>query len=129
LTVAAKTNTELIQDLTHELRQLGERLSVHATFAELEIKRHESELAAVTRDGENTVAELQRLSVRVVALEQRCGQIERFNPERVAFVEQRLSGVEKLVEEVRTRRWQVWLAMLGAILSAVVALVVAFVKK
>jgi len=48
---------------------------------------------------------------------------------RLATSEQRCSQLEKLVEEGRTRRWQVWLAVLAAILSAVIALIVALVKK
>jgi hypothetical protein len=43
--------------------------------------------------------------------------------------DQRLLHVEKLLDEGRTRRWQVWLAFLGAILSAAIALTVSFVKR
>jgi hypothetical protein len=48
---------------------------------------------------------------------------------RVATLEQRLIIVEKLLDEGRTRRWQVWLAFLGAILSASIALVIALVRR
>ena len=65
----------------------------------------------------------------MIAVEERCSHYDRFNPERVAFLEQRCSYLEKLVHEIRMRRWQVWLAVLAAILSAVIALIVALVKK
>jgi hypothetical protein len=48
---------------------------------------------------------------------------------KIAVLEQRLSHAEKLLDEGRTRRWQVWLAFLGAALSATVALVVVFVRR
>lgn len=48
---------------------------------------------------------------------------------KVNVNEQRLVHVEKLLDEGRTRRWQVWLAFLGAAMSATVALVIAFVKR
>jgi predicted nucleic acid-binding Zn-ribbon protein len=48
---------------------------------------------------------------------------------RVATLEQRVSHLEKLLDEGRTRRWQVWLAFMGAFLSAAVALTIAFAKK
>ena len=54
--------------------------------------------------------------------------LESFNPGRIPVLEQRIAHVEKLLDEGRTRRWQVWLAVLGASLSAVIALIVALVK-
>jgi hypothetical protein len=42
-----------------------------------------------------------------------------------AVLDQRLAHVEKLLDEGRTRRWQVWLAFL----SAFVALAVAFARR
>jgi hypothetical protein len=127
--VAAKTNSELIQDLAADMRQIGERLSVHANVADLEIKRHETELSILSQECKRISSELQVLQVRITSQEERNLQFERFNPERVAFLEQRATHLEKLLDEGRTRRWQVWLALLGAILSATIALIVALVKK
>ena len=42
---------------------------------------------------------------------------------KVPVLEQRLALVEKLLDEGRNRRWQVWLAILSATLALVVALV------
>jgi hypothetical protein len=127
--VAAKTNSELIQDLAADMRQFGERLSVHANVADLEIKRHETELSILSQECKRISSELQVLQIRISSQEERNLQFERFNPERVAFLEQRATHLEKLLDEGRTRRWQVWLAVLGAILSASIALIVALVKK
>ena len=127
--MAAKTNSELIQDLAADMRQIGERLSVHANVADLEIKRHETELSILSQECRRLSSELQVLQVRITSQEERNLQFERFNPERVAFLEQRATHLEKLLDEGRTRRWQVWLAFLGAAMSATVALVIAFVKR
>ena len=127
--MAAKTNSELIQDLAADMRQIGERLSVHANVADLEIKRHETELSILSQECRRLSSELQVLQVRITSQEERNLQFERFNPERVAFLEQRATHLEKLLDEGRTRRWQVWLAFVGAALSAIVALVVAFARR
>jgi len=127
--VAAKNNTELIQDLTRELRQLAEQFSVQSTVTDRELRQHKEELAGNSSEIEKSGFEIANLRGRVIAVEERCSHYDRFNPERVAFLEQRCSYLEKLVHEIRMRRWQVWLAVLAAILSAVIALIVALVKK
>ena len=127
--MAAKNNTELIQDLTRELRQLAEQFSVQSTVTDRELRQHKEELAGNSSEIEKSGFEIANLRGRVIAVEERCSHYDRFNPERVAFLEQRCSYLEKLVHEIRMRRWQVWLAVLAAILSAVIALIVALVKK
>ena len=66
---------------------------------------------------------------RVNVLEARLAHLERFDPNRVAVLEQRCAFLEKLLDEGRTRRWQVWLAVLGAIVSAFIALTIALIRK
>ncbi|HEX3152443.1 MAG TPA: hypothetical protein VHR66_30495 [Gemmataceae bacterium] len=48
---------------------------------------------------------------------------------KVALAEQRCKQMEKLLDEGRTRRWQVWLAFLGAAMGTATALLIAIIKK
>jgi DNA repair exonuclease SbcCD ATPase subunit len=127
--VAAKTNTELIQELFDEIRKLGERLAVDEKVTERELKQHAEELASLKAKIEKAAESGQEIVARTAALEQRCNQLDRFDPERVAALENQGRYLEKLVDEARTRRWQVWLALFGAILGMTTALVVAFVRR
>lgn len=127
--MAAKTNTELIQELFDEIRKLGERLAVDEKVTERELKQHAEELASLKAKIEKAVESDQEIVVRTAALEQRCNQLDRFDPERVAALENQARHLEKLLDEVRTRRWQVWLAFTGAALSAAVALIAAFIRR
>ena len=105
------------------------------------------QVIVLTRDVDHVSADLQKLTIllqtelsqakaiiqqhdwRIVVLEQRLGQVEAFTPSQIPIQTQRINHLEKLVEEGRTRRWQVWIAFLGAILSAVIAAIVAIVRK
>lgn len=127
--MAGKSNTEQIQEIAAELRQLTGRFEVHVALTVREFEVHAEKFAGATSGVDRALAELRASCERLTAIEHRCTQMERFNPERVAFLEQRCSHLEKLVDEGRTRRWQVWLAFLGAALSATVALVVAFTRR
>ena len=59
----------------------------------------------------------------------RLAEIDKELSVQIAETHQRVEHLEKLLDEGRMRRWQVWLAFLGAILSATIALIVALVKK
>jgi hypothetical protein len=120
----APTNTERIAEL--------EKL-VYGYVASME---------AATSQGQKDLQELdERLrtvaaahrheSEKTTNLEYRCSKLEtdRIDPAQFAVLGQRLTHLEKLLDEGRTRRWQVWLAVLGAIFSAIIALIVAIIKK
>ncbi len=102
--MAARTNSEKIEATQREILQQEHLLKQFQERYELEVGLLQSE-----------VSELKK---KVHALELQ-------DPVQ----DNRLSNVEKLLDEGRTRRWQVWLAFLGAILSATVALIVAFAKR
>ena len=92
---------------------------------------------------EATAAEVVRQGNLLVRLDERYGaevgtlmsDVRRLNEKaheldiKMTSMDQRLLHVEQLLDEGRTRRWQVWLAFLGAAMSATVALVIAFVKR
>jgi chromosome segregation ATPase len=104
LILAARTNSEKIEAAEREIQRQGHLLQ------HLE-DRYRIEVGVLQADLRGIAERFQALALNV------------------AVVEQRLAQVEKLIDEARTRRWQVWLAVLGAILSAVIALIVALVKK
>lgn len=72
---------------------------------------------------------LQSLSLSNQVLIQRVATLEKYDHMQLPVHAQRLNHLEKLLDESRTRRWQVWLAFCSAAMSAIVALTVAFVKK
>ena len=99
-------------------RTHGERIEV----AEKEVLRHGFQIESLE----------ERFRTDVVVLKAQIRVLEEKAMESVAkaaLTEQRCNQLEKLLDEGRTRRWQVWLAVLGAILSATIALIVALVKK
>ena len=66
--MAAKNNTELIQDLTNDMRQLGERLAVHTNVTDRELKQHSERLSRLA-DGIDRLANAdQEILNRVIAL-------------------------------------------------------------
>jgi hypothetical protein len=102
--MAGRTNTERIEATSHEVLRQG------VLLANLD-DRYRLEVGTLIADGRKQNERVQELTVKLTA------------------VEQRLYHVEKLLDEVRTRRWQVWLAFMGAALSAAVAVAVAVAKK
>jgi len=121
VTVAGRTNTEKIEDIAKQV---------------IVLTRDVEHLRAILRDQtesvRNDVTELrqvvQSLRSLIDELRPRVAHVEQSDPSQIAVLVQRMGQLEKLLDEGRTRRWQVWLAFLGAILSATVALVVAFSK-
>lgn len=117
-----RTNTERIEDVTKQV---------------IVLTRDVEHLRAVLRDQAEAVRQdqgeirsaVQALRSLLDDLKPRLAQVERFDPSQIPVILQRLAHLEKLLDEGRTRRWQVWLAFLGAALSATVALVVAFVRR
>ena len=102
--MAGRTNTEKIEATANEVLRQGVLLANLDDPYRIEVG--------------NLIADVRKLSERVQDL-----------TVKLTAVEQRLTHVEKLLDEVRTRRWQVWLAFMGAALSAAVALAVAFVRR
>lgn len=99
-------------------RTQGERLEV----VENGILRHGFQIENLE---ERFRTDVSAFKIQVRLLEERFAELSA----RVAVAEQRCTQLEKLLDEGRTRRWQVWLAFLGAILSATIALVVALLRR
>ena len=102
--MTGRTNTEKIEATAQEVVRQG------VLLANLD-DRYRIEVG-------NLIADLRKQTERVHEL-----------TNRLTAAEQRLTHVEKLLDEVRTRRWQVWLAFMGAALSAAVALGLAFARR
>lgn len=102
--MAGRTNTEKIEATSHEVLRQG------VLLANLD-DRYRIEVGNLIADVRKQTERVHELTVKLTALEQR------------------LISAEKLLDEVRTRRWQVWLAFMGAALSAAVALGVAFARR
>jgi hypothetical protein len=120
--VPSRTNTDRIIDAEKEII----RLSADFENGIERLRSVEGVLQDELRSMRKVLAEMES---KVNILEARLAHVERFDPKRVAVLEERCAFIEKLLDEGRTRRWQVWLAVLGAILSAVIALIVALIKK
>jgi ferritin-like metal-binding protein YciE len=99
-------------------RTQGERLEV----IEQGVLRHSFQIENLE---ERFRTDLAMTKTQIRALEDRVAELA----SRVAVAEQRCTQMEKLLDEGRTRRWQVWLAFVGAALSATVALVIALVRR
>lgn len=99
-------------------RTQGERLEV----VEQGVLRHSIQIDNLEERFRTDIA---RVQAQVRTLEDRVAELAA----RVAVAEQRCTQMEKLLDEARTRRWQVWLAFLGAILGVGTALVVAFARR
>ena len=102
--MAGRTNTEKIEATAHEVVRQGVLLT------NLD-DRYRIEVGSLIADVRKQADRIHELAVKLTA------------------VEQRLTHVEKLLDEGRTRRWQVWLAFVGAAFSAAAALVVAFARR
>ncbi len=100
----SRTNTDRIIEAEKEIA----RLSADFNNALQRLSSVEDSLRIELRRLADTVGDL---AVKFSANDIRTGQLER------------------LLDESRTRKWQVQLAFTGCLLSAVVALVVAFVKR
>jgi multidrug resistance efflux pump len=96
--MAGRTNTEKIEATAHEVVRQG------VLLANLD-DRYRIEVGNLIADVRKQLERIQELTVKLSVLEQR------------------LATAEKLLDEGRTRRWQVWLAILSATLALVVALV------
>ena len=118
----SKTNTDRIVDSEKEIV----RLSTDFNNVVERSRSVEDVLRAEIHDLSRT---LSRIEVGVSETKIRLNQLEKFDPTRASALEQRVIRLEKLLDESRTRRWQVWLAFLSAAMSAIVALTVAFAKR
>jgi hypothetical protein len=104
MTLAARTNSEKIESAEREILEQKHLLKQFQERYSLEVSLLQSEVDKLT-------TKTQELMLKAGVLEQR------------------IVSAEKLLDEGRTRRWQVWLAFFGAILSATIALVVALVRR
>ncbi|MBO0699870.1 MAG: hypothetical protein J2P46_15840 [Zavarzinella sp.] len=104
MTLAARTNSEKIEAAEREVLEQRHLLKQF-------LERYDLEVGLLQSEVDKFATKTQELTLKV------------------AVLEQRLAHVEKLLDESRTRRWQVWLAFLGAVLSATIALVIALVRK
>lgn len=102
--MAARTNSEKIESAEREILEQKHLLKQFQERYGLEVGLLESEAEKLTKSTQDLTL-------------------------KVAVLEHRLASAEKLLDEGRTRRWQVWLAFLGAFLSAAVALAVALVRR
>jgi len=102
--VAARTNSEKVEAAEREILKQGHLLRHFEERYRIEVSVLQSESRAATDQIHQLVL-------------------------KVAVLEQRILTTEKLLDESRTRRWQVWLAFFSAAMSAVVAIVVAFAKR
>jgi hypothetical protein len=114
--VAGRTNTEKIDDLARQVVILTRDVEHLTADFRNQNTGSTAELAEVRKAGEALGRVAEGLLHRVANLEQ-------FKPAELPLVTQRIAHLEKLVEDGRTRRWQVWLAILGAALALDVALV------
>jgi hypothetical protein len=120
--MAGRTNTEKIDDIGKQLVILTRDIEhLTADFRDLNfgIKTDLSE--------QKKAAEALRLVIEGQV--HRLIQLEQYGPANLPVLAQRVTHLEKLLDEGRTRRWQVWLAFLGATLTAGAALLIAIVKK
>jgi predicted transcriptional regulator len=102
--LAARTNSEKIEAAEREVLKQGHLLQLLEERYRVEVGLLQAETRAVS----------DRLHEQSA---------------KIAVLEQRLSHAEKLLDEARTRRWQLWLAIFSAVLSATIALIVALVKR
>jgi hypothetical protein len=98
--VAGPTNTERIQELNDRLISF---------------------VATTTTELNHLVLSMQKIESQVQTLTQTTNSLQT----GLAVVEQRCSQLDKAVEKIETRRWQLWLA----IISGFVALGVALLKR
>jgi septal ring factor EnvC (AmiA/AmiB activator) len=98
--MAGKTNTEAIRDLENTVAMLGERVE----SLRRDIERVETAHA-------KTVESLTRLTTQV------------------AVLEARLADLQKKLEESERKRWMIWLAVIGSLLTLAANLVLSFLRK
>jgi hypothetical protein len=120
--MAGRTNTDRIEDIGKQVIVLTRDVE-HLRA----VLRDQSD--AVRRDQIDNRNETQALRSLVGELQQRVAGLERSDPGQIPVILQRIHHTEKLLDEGRTRRWQVWIAVFGAVLSATVALIIALVKR
>src|SRR5687767_12093846 len=98
--MAGRTNTERIEDLSKQV---------------VILTRDVEHLRAILRDHTEAIRleqsenrhRVQVLQSQVDELIQRTNHLERFEPSQIPVLVQRLGHLEKLLDEGRTRRWQV----------------------
>lgn len=120
----SRTNTDRIEELNTSFHTFAATTKVNTD------KLLEKQVEIIDRL-RTLESERQMEREKRIALEHRCERLEadRVDPANIAVLTQRTTYLEKLLDESRTRRWQVWLAFLSAGMSAVVALTVAFAKR
>ncbi len=101
--MAAKTNTERIQEIGEKVIQLAAYQEILGETLRREMDRLQADQRATT-DLQNNA------SARIAVLEQRCSQLE------------------KNADESDRRRWQVWLAFLGCLLTLIIHLILIFLR-
>jgi len=120
--MAGRTNTDRIEEIGKQVISLSRDIEwLTDEFPE--------ESKALRNDLVVTKKSIDDLARDNAVMQQRIAQLEITNPAQLPVLVQRLNHLDKLLDESRTRRWQVWLAFLSAAMSAIVALVVAFAKK
>jgi hypothetical protein len=112
------TNTERIDDIARQVVILTRDVE-HVTAL---LRDQGADLQKLTATVHDQSRQLEVLGLRIT-------QIEKFDPSQIPLGDRRLTHVEKLLDETRLTRRQVYLAFLAAALSATVALVVAFVRR
>ena len=120
--MAGRTNSDRIEDLNRQVIVFTRDVE-HVTAD----SRERAELLS------RSVADLKRKRFvddhRLDLLEQGFSYLDSHNTAQIPLIAQRLAQLEKQTEENRIRKWQIWLALVGAFLSIVVAIVVSIVKR
>jgi len=120
--MAGRTNSDRIEDLNRQVIVLTR--DVEHVIAD---SRERAELLS------RSVADLKRKrdagDRRLDLLEQGFSYLDSHNTAQIPLLAQRLAQIEKQADENRIRKWQVWLAFIGAFLSILVAIVVSIVKR
>jgi hypothetical protein len=98
-----KTNTDKIDELAREQASFGATIKSEMARFEKQLDRH---------------------TVQIDKLQDTCTQVLA----RLAAIEQRLSHIDKQMDEIRTRRWQIYVLVLGWLFSTILA-VLAFVMR
>ena len=111
----ARTNTEKIEDVTAQVLILRRDVEHLTTDFRAQCAAIKSELTEQRKANEAVLRLAEALGLRVA-------QIESFKPSELPVVTGRVDHLKELLAEVRTRRWQLWLAVISAIVALAVAL-------